>query len=172
MYKIWDVKYIRERERERGRVGWKRSRDRLAKEDRWWLEDKLDTRSNVCTRALFLDRNSREYRITILWQCRWFTTCVTLDFSTRRTRYVLSHSKSPIVHRTPVSTSRLNSRDQSDRYFRHFRSRASKLSDAMWIYLNLRECERSIFDRDLSLTETFNLKSFERNFKNVQQSLK
>lgn len=43
----------------------------------------------------------------------------------------------------------------------------------MWIYLNLRECERSIFDRDLSLTETFNLgEEFRKKFQKCSAIVK
>lgn len=43
----------------------------------------------------------------------------------------------------------------------------------MWIYLNLRECERSIFDRDLSLTEIFNLgEEFRKKFQKCSAIVK
>lgn len=106
---------------------------------------------------LFLDRNSRQYRITILWQCRWFTTCVTLDFSTRCTRYVLSHIP---VHRTPdIQQFRLNSSvvinpiiAPSVHLFppfsiAHAQSRASMLSSMRRIHLN---ANVNVLFRDLS----------------------
>lgn len=80
IYKIWDIKYIRERERN----SWVKTLSWQTRERRSNDESKissiLDRTSCAHEHTLFLDRNSREYRITILWQCRWFTMCVTLNF--------------------------------------------------------------------------------------------
>lgn len=135
IYKIWDIKYIREKERN----SWVKTLSWQTRERRSNDESKissiLDRTSCAHEHTLFLDRNSREYRITILWQCRWFTTCVTLNFQhASHTLCSFTQQIAPCIERL-VSTS--NNRDQSDH--------RSCTPISAYFRSHNRECEHFIF---------------------------